>query len=534
MTKKYTLQFSHPTIEQVYQKDRIMKYLWMKKILAILIFLLSTIELICSFFYEKNEIIYWEISFTIYSIFLVIISLKGSPELVKTIFQFTNIILCILQIRSNYYQSPQSSIYLNGQNIMIFNMIIFYFSSIQEAPIQLIFFLITRCLITGLVNDDIFMGQDLITIIITSLGILIFIYQNDQIQRGHFLLEFSDKQWEQTLPIIIQSPFVMFTFDEERLNFNLKINNDMSEICWDNEKTPSENLRFFLRTFKMGNDNLEQYLVTRSRTGSDYKKIHQFQLRLQRNVSIYGTKKYIIRFSDFYLREHVFLIVFDQHEEKLRVLDKVKTALIQGINQHQNLTINFLQKQIQLLQTLMISNNSMSIIYKMKIHCMYFIGKYKQCNSFQEIEQKIIQINITDMIKGLIHLYCMAYQTIQIEFSSSTFEDIYVFSNEQILNIFLVIIFQTLIRLCQNGKTVFVHISEINKQSDLELIKISILFSQSEELKQKLLYNQLFYKIQVRLSPKVDILSYDNTCQFEIYKDLNQLNAIRMLEEEIL
>ena len=49
----------------------------------------------------------------------------------------------------------------------------------------------------------------------------------------------------------------MFTFDEERLNFNLKIANDMTDICWDNEKTPSENLRFFLRSFKMGNDNLE-------------------------------------------------------------------------------------------------------------------------------------------------------------------------------------------------------------------------------------------------------------------------------------
>ncbi|CAD8045004.1 unnamed protein product [Paramecium primaurelia] len=532
MRKKFTLQFSHPTIEQAYQKDRLLKYLWIKKILAILILLFSIVGLISSFFYERQEIMYWEVGFTSYSIFLVIISLKGSPEKVKAIFQFTNILLCILQIRANYYSTPQC-IYLSGQNIMIFNMIMFYFSSIQEAPIQLIFFLVSRCVITALVND-MFMGQDLISIIITTLSILIFIYQNDQIQREHFLLQFSDKQWEQTLPVVIQSPFVMFTFDEERLNFNLKIANDMTGICWDNEKAPSENLRFFLRSFKMGNDNLEQYLVTRSRTCSDYKKIFQFQLRIQRNEQIYGTKKYIIRFSDFYLREQVFLIVFDQHEQKIRILEKVKTALIQGINQHQNLTINFLQKQQQLLQNLIVSNNSISTIYKMKIHCMYFIGKYTQCNSFQEIEQQIIQINITDMIKGLIHIYCMAYKTIQIEFSSSTFEDIYIFSNEQLLNIFLVIIFQTLVRIFQNGKTVFIHISETNNQQDLELIKISVLFNKSEELKQKLVYNQLFYKIQVRLSPKVDIVSNDNSCHFEIYKDLNLLNAIRMLEEDIV
>ncbi|CAD8119600.1 unnamed protein product [Paramecium sonneborni] len=532
MRKKFTLQFSHPTIEQAYQKDRLLKHLWMKKILAILILLFSIVGLISSLFYEKKEIMYWEIGFTSYSIFLVIISLKGSPEKVKTIFQFTNIIILFLQIRANQYSNPQS-IYLSGQNIMIFNMIMFYFSSIQEAPIQLLLFLISRCLITGLVND-IFIGQDLISIVITSIGILIFIYQNDKIQREHFLLQFSDKQWEQTLSTIIQSPFVMFTFDEERLNFNLKIANDMKGICWDNEKAPSENLRFFLRSFKMGNDNLEQYLVTRSRTCSDYTKIYQFQLRIQRNEQIYGTKKYVIRFSDFYLREQVFLIVFDQHEQKIRTLEKVKTALIQGINQHQNLTINFLEKQLQLIQNIIISNNYISTIYKMKIHCMYFIGKYTQCNSFQEIEQKIIQINITDMIKGLIHIYCMAYKQIQIEFSSTTFEDIYIFSNEQLLNIFLVIIFQTLIRIFQNGKTVFVHISEINTQKDLELIKISILFNNSEELKQKLVFNSLFYKIQVRLSPKVDIVYNDNACHFEIYKDLNQLNAIRILEEDLI
>lgn len=68
----------------------------MKRILAILIFLLSTVELIGSCFYEKNEIMFWEVGFISYSLFLVIISLKGSPEIVKTVFQLTNIILSSL------------------------------------------------------------------------------------------------------------------------------------------------------------------------------------------------------------------------------------------------------------------------------------------------------------------------------------------------------------------------------------------------------------------------------------------------------
>ncbi|CAD8102602.1 unnamed protein product [Paramecium primaurelia] len=188
------------------------------------------------------------------------------------------------------------------------------------------------------------MGQDLISRILKTLCILIFKHQNYQIQREHFLLQFSDKQ-QQTLPIIIQSSFVKFTFDEERLNFNLKITNDLTGICWDNEKACSEDLRFFLRSFKIRNDNLEQYLVTRNRTCSDYKKIYQFQLRIQRIEQIYGTKIFFIRFSDFQLRE---LIVFDQNEQKIRVLEKVKTALIYGINQHQNFNNKFPIKGIKI------------------------------------------------------------------------------------------------------------------------------------------------------------------------------------------
>ncbi|CAD8102600.1 unnamed protein product [Paramecium primaurelia] len=121
----------------------------MKKLLAILILLFSIVGLISSFLNVKQEILYFEVGFISYSIFLVIICLKGSSEKVKAIFQSTNILLCILQIHTNYYSTLQC-INLSGQNIMIFNMIMFYFSSIKEAPIQLIFFFVSRCVITGI------------------------------------------------------------------------------------------------------------------------------------------------------------------------------------------------------------------------------------------------------------------------------------------------------------------------------------------------------------------------------------------------
>ncbi|CAD8180163.1 unnamed protein product [Paramecium pentaurelia] len=531
MKKKLSLQFALPGIEKAYQLDRLIKNGWMRKILSILLLLFALARLITSIVQGNNEVMYWEICFACYSIFLVGVSFKGTPEKVKSIFSFTNNLLCVLQVCANYYKYPQC-IYINGQNVMIFNMTMFYFSSIQEAPIQLIVFLGSRLLISGLVNDF-FIVQDFIQIIITTLCILLFIYQNDQNQRAHFQLQFSDKQWEQTLPVIIQNPFLMFTFDDERINFNLKLQNDMQKIFWDNEKAPSENLRSFLRSYKMGNDNLEQYILNRTRSCSDYKKIFLHSLRIQRFDQESESKKTVIRLSDFYLGQQVFLIEFDQHEQKIRQLSKLKDALIQGINQHQNLTINFLKKQLNLMQNAINSKNTIEHIYKLKIHCMYFIGKYTQCNSFQDIEEKIQQINITEMVKDLIHTYSMAYKHIQIEFSSNSFEDIYGLTNQQLLNIFLVILFQTFVRLNSNGKTIFVHLADTKSNSEFQLIKISILFDKTEEFKQKLINNQLFYKIQVRLSPKVDIINLENSSQFLIYKNLQQLNDIRMLEEEI-
>ncbi|CAD8084000.1 unnamed protein product [Paramecium sonneborni] len=531
MKKKLSFQFALPGIEKAYQQDRLIKNIWMRKILSILLLLFALVRLINSIIEGNSIVMYWEICFVCYSIFLLFFSFKGTPEKVKTIFSFTNNLLSVLQVYAHYYLQPQS-IYINGQNVMIFNMTMFYFSSIQEAPIQLVVFFVSRILIQGLQNDH-FIVQDFIQIIISTLCILLFIYQNDQNQRTHFQLQFSDKQWEQTLTVIIQNPFLMFTFDEERINFNLKLQNDMQKIFWDNEKAPSENLRSFLRSYKMGTDNLEQYILNRKRSFNDYQKIFLHNLRIQRNDEDLEQKKTIIRLSDFYLGQQVFLIVFDQNEQKIRQLTKLKDALIQGINQHQNLTLNFLKKQLILMQNAILSKNTPEHIYMLKIHCMYFIGKYTQCNSFQDIEEKLQQINFTEMVKEMIHIYRMAYRNIQIEFSSNSFVDIYAFSNQQLLQIFLVILFQTFVRLNSNGKTIFVHLTDTKSNSEFQLIKVGIIFDQAQDFKQKLINNQLFYKIQVRLSPKVDIITSENCCQFLIYKNLEKLNEIRVLEEEI-
>lgn len=56
----------------------------------------SLVRFVSSIFYENEEIMYWEIGFTCYSIFLVTMTFKGSPEKVKFIFSLTNNLLCVL------------------------------------------------------------------------------------------------------------------------------------------------------------------------------------------------------------------------------------------------------------------------------------------------------------------------------------------------------------------------------------------------------------------------------------------------------
>lgn len=66
----------------------------------------------------------------------------------------------------------------------------------------------------------------------------------------------------------------MFTYDKERVTFNLKLQNKMEQICWDETKTGSENLRTFLRVYKNSPElNIEQYIV------------HQMKARVNTSVN---------------------------------------------------------------------------------------------------------------------------------------------------------------------------------------------------------------------------------------------------------
>lgn len=78
----------------------------MRKILSILLLLLALVRMITSIVYENSEVMYWEICFVCYSIFLVAVSFKGTAEKVKSIFSFTNNLLCLLQVCANYYKYP--------------------------------------------------------------------------------------------------------------------------------------------------------------------------------------------------------------------------------------------------------------------------------------------------------------------------------------------------------------------------------------------------------------------------------------------
>ena len=51
----------------------------------------------------------------------------------------------------------------------------------------------------------------------------------------------------------------------------------------------------------MGNDNLEFYILNRTRICNDYKKIYLNYLRIQKHNEDSESKKTLIRLSDFYL-----------------------------------------------------------------------------------------------------------------------------------------------------------------------------------------------------------------------------------------
>ncbi|KAM3134708.1 hypothetical protein pb186bvf_013183 [Paramecium bursaria] len=457
------------------------------------------------------------------------ISLKGSSEKLKACFYSCCNLLILQQIYCDRYQSFQL-IYLSGQINMAFSILMVKYTSFKASTVYVGVVILAKTLIQTYFEP--FNPVYFISLILLSFSILMVSYINEKYRRLAFLHQFTNRQWESIIPTLIQNPFLLFTFDEERMIFRIKLFNDIQISDWGVKTDQSENLRYFLRTYYVGKETLEQYIVSKlKRTSVTQSELLEQKLKITKEDKYNDQQKQIaITFSQFELSETVFMIVFDQNEERVKGLEKIKNALIQGINQHQELTLNFIKKQLALINQSINLNPGIDFLYKLKLHCLYFQGRFTQCNSFQDIEEDVKFFSLKFLIKEVVHIYEMAFPQQKFEITFSETHEYQMFSNLKLVQIYILTIFQSLYRQ-QNQPVIYIHIKELNQE--IKKIQILITCYDSYDIVKQLLTNQIFYKIQTRICPSTKIKVKNEAIMFILYQDLEQLNQIRLLQEEI-
>ncbi|CAD8128732.1 unnamed protein product [Paramecium sonneborni] len=274
--------------------------------------------------------------------------------------------------------------------------------------------------------------------------------------------------------------------------------------------------------------SLEQFILSR---------ISQFQEKYDdiftKSLNVYGIDKndtLSINYTECFLGEKYYLITFnEQNQEKF---EQIKLQLIECLNNNQSITVSFLKKQLFLLSNLKLCQNIQQQISRLKIHCMYFLGQFNQINSFSEVDFNIKDININKLLKQMNNLFCIAYNTENFELVPQQFQDIYIRSNEELIQTFILIIYQIIIRLkaIDLKNKIFFGLDNNNKR----LIYLQIQTECYPQLKFEMEQNPLFQKIQRRVCPNLEIHLINQTLKLLVYKNLESLEKIRKIQEEII
>ncbi|CAD8116802.1 unnamed protein product [Paramecium sonneborni] len=520
MNKSFSLKFDS-SVQASFQDFVYQGSKQQQRLIFFLMLIYSIARLLSTLFYDKKYYLIGGGVFVIQSILQVAISIKGNLFIKKLTNQLTCLIFCLMQIQ--VYQTKNfQEIYENSQLIMMFNIIIYSFIDFNIVLIQILLSIGIKTWIFTM--EDGFAIQNFIYQLIGDFVILQFVYYNQKRLKSNFSQECFSQQLIKFMPYLVQNQFFLINFDQKTQSFNLKLGSKITSINWDDTK----NLRHFLRNYYIEQISLEQFILSRiSHFQENYDYI------FTKKLNVYGIDQndtLSINYTECFLGEKYYLITFNEQNQEQS--EKIKLQLIECLNKNQSITISFLKKQLYLLSNLKQCQNIQQQISKLKIHCMYFLGQFNQINSFSEVDLNIKDINISKLLKQINILFCNAYNTKNFELVPQEYQDIYIRSNEELIQTFILIIYQIIIRLkaLDLKNKIFYGLDRNNQR----LIYIKIQTECCTQLKFELEQNPLFQKIQRRVCPNIEIHLINMTLKLLVYKNQETLENIRKIQEEII
>ncbi|CAD8153538.1 unnamed protein product [Paramecium octaurelia] len=325
---KYTLRFKSQKIEDEYQQSRVHTIsIPVFKFGSACLFIIATFKLILLALDNNIELMPILIVCQIYSILSFILLVfnmhKINIQLILLAYLFIAYEL-IIKTDTN----PQA-LSLYQSNFTICGVIIILISEFRESLLIIVSTFFFRIIYVMMMET-----QKSYAIYSTTLILMCFMcflsYKFNILNRTSFLLSQYDYMWESIFPKIVDNPYLIFTFNEDKLEFVLKSQNRISFEC-----NTTQQLKEFLRDWHLNQDSLENTLY-QLYLNEDINEFHSKKIEIIKDKK---AKQYI-HYSMMKSLSSTFIIKFDDSVIKV---DDCKIILQKTFKKQEHLRMKLIK-----------------------------------------------------------------------------------------------------------------------------------------------------------------------------------------------
>ncbi|CAK62651.1 unnamed protein product (macronuclear) [Paramecium tetraurelia] len=418
-----------------------------------------------------------------------------------------NHILMMYQIAVNQSYDFQES-FIFGQVMMTLHIIIILISDYKYAVIQIINNLIIKILIAELSNGDLSLITYLYTILIACMAIFVIQGINKK-YRQSFLFVIQDYSKEKFIPLLFDNPFAIFTFDQNTLAFQVVQSNFNQFPQFNPLNNNQNNLKAFLRNYKLNDMKFEDFLFKRTKEYSIDNSMNNQELVL--NHQKFANQNVIVKLSEVQVTELTFVIIMDQKSKLIKSQIEKIEQLCTWIQICSKSFSKFLKSQMALTYQAQLDQSKYG---RIQIKYIQMINKLSH-----QTKKTLSSCSIQKKMKQIFQFYESSYN-IKIKCDYRIEPDYTIVTNQQILNKLLFGLMQILVKL--NQKDV-----NFKLQEELGFLDIFISLNQLTTFDLELKKNNQFRRALKILGPQDQPIFNQENVLVRIYTNMEILSDLQ-------
>ncbi|CAD8071961.1 unnamed protein product [Paramecium sonneborni] len=358
---KYTLEFKYKSFEDEYQQQRIHTIsIPVFKFGSACILVVATLKLITLVLQNQLDLVPILIACQVYTLLsFLFLHFKIHKINIQLILLAYILIAYELIIKTD--TSPQA-LSLYQSNFTMCGVIIILISEFKESLVIIISTFLFKIIYTMVVET-----QKSYLIYFSTLFLMLFMcffsYKLNTLNRTSFLLSQYDYMWESVFPKIVDNPYIIFSFSEDKLEFLFKSQSKMPFEC-----NNSKQLKTFLREWNYNLESLENtfYKLYQNQALNEF---HSKRIEITKDCK----NKQYIRYSMMKSISSTFIIKFDDSVIKV---DDCKIIMKKMIKNSQQLRMELIKSIYKNLQK-SLNSKFQDNLWQMRNSCLKQILNFK-------------------------------------------------------------------------------------------------------------------------------------------------------------